>query len=778
MKTVHVNTGAPYNVFIGKGILRGGCAEIIKAMPCEKYLVVTDSGVPEKYRKSVLAEMKERGADCSVYVMLAGEENKNLHAVEGIINRLSSDGFNRQCGVIALGGGVVGDTAGLAAALFMRGIPYAQIPTTLLAAIDSSVGGKTGVDTPFGKNMIGAFYQPMVVLCDVEAFYSLDKKQTLCGMGEGLKYAFLQGGKIFEEVSHTTYDETKKCLISHKNGKIEDFDYEGFVAACVEMKAEIVTEDERENGTRKFLNFGHTFGHAIEKLSGYSLGHGECVAKGIVKIAETFPEKFPRGFSELAKEICCNIGLDHLCKYSAEELSAAVYSDKKSSNGGVSMVFLKEIGEPYVENISFEEIYARLQGEIKINKGKLFGSVNAVPSKAYLHRALICAALCDGPTEIFGKLGCDDVFATLSCLRALGAEIETEGEIYSITPIKRAKTAYFNCNESGSTLRFLLPVAAALGGEYIFDGCGNLQDRPVLPLLEALEKHGIKCDFCNDSRRLPLKISGKLTGGEFRLSGGISSQFVSGLLLAAPIVGEDVKITLTDELKSKNYVDITINLMQKFGVDVEVSADGFFVKGGQRYVSPKRFSVEGDWSSAAVYIACGLLCGNVSVTGLNAESLQGDKAFLKFANAMHGDIEFKEGAFIARESLLCGGNFNVENAVDIAPVLAVTCAFASGKSVISGVNRLKLKESDRLAATIDLINAIGGRAVLQGDSLVIEGGVSREFTYKSSDHRMIAAAAVAGARCGGHIYGANSVKKSEPQFFETFKSLGGDFDAV
>ncbi|MBP5194330.1 MAG: 3-dehydroquinate synthase, partial [Clostridia bacterium] len=570
---IRVNASRKYDVIVGKNIL-GDCGQkIVRAMPCEKYMIVTDSGVPEKYVEKVLVSLADTGADVRRFVFPQGEKNKNMRTLEKILSFLAENSFTRSDGIVAVGGGVVGDISGLAAALYMRGIKYAQVPTTLLAAIDSSVGGKTAVDTPAGKNLVGAFNQPAVVVCDVDTFSTLSKENVLSGMGEGVKYGVLEGGELWETVRSSEYDLEKKCLISRINGKFCDFNHEKFVSLCVAAKARVVEKDEKESDIRKILNLGHSVGHAIEKLSGYRLPHGICVAKGLVKIAEAFPDLTDREIADELKRIFANLKIDCSCRYPAEKIVSAMRADKKSTGDEISAVVIGGIGCPIIKNVSFSEMQTRLSGLILVKNAPLFGEVNAVPGKSHAHRMLICSALADAPTEIDGIADSDDVKATIGCLKALGASAIRKGGKYIVNPVNLTKSAYFDCRESGSTLRFLLPVAAALGVEAEFRGKGNLPFRPIEELSEQMQAHGVGIERRGENN-LPLKLSGRMRGGKFVIDGGVSSQYITGLLLAAPLTGEDVDIRIKGELKSREYVDITISVMERFGVSVEKNERG------------------------------------------------------------------------------------------------------------------------------------------------------------------------------------------------------------
>ena len=412
---------------------------------------------------------------------------------------------------------------------------------------------------------------------------------------------------------------------------------------------------------------------------------------------------------------------------------------------------------------------------VKVYKSSLRGLVNAMPSKSYTHRILICSAFSDKPVKVKGLVYSNDVLSTLNCITALGAEVETFGGECLITPVKRVKNGVLKCGESGSTLRFMLAVAAALGGEHIFTGEGRLPERPVAPLIKTLVSGGITVK----GEGLPLTLSGKLRGGFYNIDGEQSSQFLSGLLLAAPLTGEDVHIEAEGKLNSFGYVDITLDVMEKFGIKTEVYQNGYFIKGGQKYVSPEEIAVEGDWSNAAFALAGGLLTGEVSVAGLLPHSRQGDKAVTEVFKLFGGEIGFENGVYVAKKSVLKGANVNVENIIDAAPIISVLAAFAEGNSVISGVGRLRLKESDRLEAVKDLINGLGGFAEIAGDALLIKGRSELPGGNVSgrNDHRIVMAAVTAGARCGARVADIEAVKKSYPAFFEDYLKIGGVFDA-
>ncbi|MCM1053978.1 MAG: 3-phosphoshikimate 1-carboxyvinyltransferase [Bacteroides sp.] len=394
---------------------------------------------------------------------------------------------------------------------------------------------------------------------------------------------------------------------------------------------------------------------------------------------------------------------------------------------------------------------------ITITPSKLSGRITVPASKSISHRALICAALASGRSEIKNLLDCADTRATINILKAFGAKICREGDLTVVEGIASpAGNAVADCLESGSTLRFLIPVAAALGIEAEFHGRAKLPERPITPYFTELTKNGI----IFETRKMPYKIFGKLKPGDYSLAGDISSQFISGLLFALPLLDGDSRIFITSPLQSKPYVDLTIAELNKFGINAEETEYGYFVEGNQSY-APQNTVIEADMSQAAFFVAANALGSDIEIEGLNLNSLQGDKAIIDIVKNADGN------AFDADASQI----------PDLVPILAVLAAFSKGTSHIANCGRLRLKESDRLAVTAAELNRLGAKVTENSDSLTIEGvekfhgGVCDSHT----DHRISMSLAIASTRCTEPITinGADCVSKSYPDFFEDFKSLGG-----
>lgn len=375
---------------------------------------------------------------------------------------------------------------------------------------------------------------------------------------------------------------------------------------------------------------------------------------------------------------------------------------------------------------------------VTIFPGALRGRIEIPSSKSFAHRLLIAAALSDTDTQVMMNAENDDIRATKACLDALS------------TP-----APVLCCRESGSTLRFMLPVTAAMGVTAQFTGEGRLPERPNAPLLEALRAHGVHVsgDF------LPFKISGKLRGGEYKIAGNISSQYITGLLLALPLCDEDSEIVLTTGLESAAYVDITLDCLKQFGAVVHKTALGYKIPGGQRYRGPAAVTAEGDWSSAAFWMAANALGHDITCQGLNDSSLQGDAAILSQLKQLGGEID-------------------VSGTPDSVPALAVTAALHPGTTRITNAARLRLKESDRLRAVHDMLTALHGDCEELPDGLVIRGVKTLKGGTVDGfhDHRIVMAAAIAATRASAPvtITGAEAVNKSYPAFFEHLSALGGN----
>lgn len=384
--------------------------------------------------------------------------------------------------------------------------------------------------------------------------------------------------------------------------------------------------------------------------------------------------------------------------------------------------------------------------DITIFPGKLAGSVAVIPSKSQAHRMLICAAFSDAPTHILCAQTNRDMEATAGCLNALGASVTRTAQGYRVVPLQALpQTAQLPCRDSGSTLRFLLPIAGALGVDATFCLEGRLASRPLSPLWEEMQRMG--CALTRPTADT-IRCRGKLRPGRYTIDGGISSQFITGLLLAFPLIGGECHLEITGKTESKPYIHMTRDVIRQFS--------------GHPYRTPGEITVEGDWSNGAFWLSANALGSKLDIQGLRPDSLQGDKAV-----SAHLD-EITAGK----------ADISAGDIPDLVPILAVAAACNQG-AVFTDIQRLRLKESDRVASVLAMLRALGGKADATEDCLTVYGtGLTGGTVDAVNDHRIAMAAAIAATACTAPvtIAGAQCVSKSYPQFFDEYRRLGGKYE--
>ena len=342
-KTIHVEASRVYDILIGRGILAALGTLVRPLLGDCRLAVLTDSNVDVLYGNAIMDSLQAAGYNTCKFVIPAGEQSKCAGNLLAFLDFMASEQLTRKDAVIAFGGGVVGDLGGLSASLYLRGVKYIQVPTTLLAAVDSSVGGKTAIDIPAGKNLVGSFYQPSMVCCDTALMDSLPADIYRDGCAEVIKYGVILDAALYEKL-HTL-----------------PFDRIDVVARCVEIKRDVVQEDEFDNGKRGLLNFGHTFGHAIEKLSNFEVSHGSAVAKGMVIAAKMAPLF---GLADVEKPLTALLeqyGFDLGCPYSAEQMFDVILSDKKRRGGNLTLVLPRAIGNCDLITVPVDEVLVKLK---------------------------------------------------------------------------------------------------------------------------------------------------------------------------------------------------------------------------------------------------------------------------------------------------------------------------------------------------------------------------------------------------------------------------------
>lgn len=426
--------------------------------------------------------------------------------------------------------------------------------------------------------------------------------------------------------------------------------------------------------------------------------------------------------------------------------------------------------------------------KVKIKPSILSGEIVIPPSKSYSHRAIISAALANSEkkSKINNLKFSVDIATTTEIMENLGAKItkkESNLEIIGNDGKIVPKNNYIQCNESGSTIRFLIPIALTSENELIFDGKGKLIDRTLALYYKIFDEQEIKYE--TNEGKLPLKVNGKLKAGNYEIDGNVSSQFITGLLYALPLLDGDSTIVINKNLESKGYVDLTLEILKLSGIKIKNNDyKSFEIKGNQEY-KPFNYTVEGDYSQVAFWIVAGIISANkdneIKCLHLNKYSLQGDKAIIEIVQKMGAKLEIFDDYVIVKPSKTKGTIIDVSQCPDIAPILTVLGALSEGETKIINAERLRIKESDRIISIKTELNKLGAKVEEVGDSLVIQGVDTFEGGVEVSawnDHRIAMSLAIASIRCKNEIVidEAESVKKSYPHFWDDFEKMGGQIE--
>ncbi len=411
--------------------------------------------------------------------------------------------------------------------------------------------------------------------------------------------------------------------------------------------------------------------------------------------------------------------------------------------------------------------------DISITPKKLFGTVSAPRSKSICHRALICAALSDRPTRLNVKDPPYDVKKTIELLKMIGARITVAPDYIDVVPIGELPAeAVFDCGQSGSTLRFAIPIVASLGVSATFTGSGDLSADHISSLMDSLKNHG--CSF--ERSTLPIKMTGKIKNGTYYIPASESSQFASSLLMGLARTQGESRIVLLPPINSKRYIDQTVAVLEKFGADIEIEPDGYKIH-GKPFVSPGQFEVEADFPASSVWLATG-----VGVKGLSMKSSQADETVIDVLVSMGALIFEMDGVIHSNISNLHSFCLHASQFPDIVTSLCAVAATAQGTSHIMGVGKLKYRESDRVKGICELINALGGKAYSFEEDIVIEGTpwLKGGEAPCMGDHRLVLAAAILSCKCKEPVIirNAESVAKSYSNFWTDFTSVGGEYDVI
>ncbi|MFH1439394.1 MAG: 3-dehydroquinate synthase [Candidatus Woesearchaeota archaeon] len=906
MKTIKIKISSKekgYNVLIGRNILHELKNFIEKNHKGKKIVIITDDNVNKLHGEKLLLLLSDILPfnsisssfllDCHLSNDLSddntpflvsippGEKSKSREQKQEIEDLMLEEGFGRNTLLIAFGGGVVGDLAGFIASTFNRGIPFIQIPTTLLAMVDSSIGGKTGINTKHGKNLIGTFYQPELVIADIDFLDTLSDVEFRNGMAEVVKIAAALDEELFGLL-----ENNMEILLSKIGGEKYSVDQKeilvNIISKSIQLKADIVEKDEKESGLRQVLNLGHTVGHAIETVANFQEKHGFAIATGMVvesKISEIMelldPEQQKR-ITDLLERLGLTINIaDNIDPYNLIEL---MRSDKKNTYNKPKIVLLEKIGLVKNKDNEFSsEIDDKIMKkaiDMSIKKGnnvisndifeikpiiQLNAEITVPGSKYVANRVLMIAALADGVSILKNVPDNDDINKAIIALKQLGVGINRDGDKLMITGTKgeikleeNKSNIEINVGESGTLLRFITGLASLAKTQLIsqtksdlanagikITGSNRIQERPIAPLLDALEQLGVKIDKLNSSNIgcCPIVVKGLsentfncsenkicLKNGTVIIDAGLSSQFLSSLLLIAPCIASniqnDVEIITKGEVVSKSYVNLTISLMEKFGVKVErdesfVNNEGracerFIIKAGQKF-NAMEFTVPGDWSSANYFLAAAAIVpGRVKINDVDINSVHGEAKFADVLEKMGCKVErvmleddslgsiFLDGIVKGTETAntsngLKGIDIDMSSMPDSAQTLAVVALFADGQTRIRNIANLSLKESDRIndtVAELKKFSAFGADVSAAEDGIIISKGIDYNdhiidgeinknenqaaiIIDSHNDHRMAMSLALIGLKINNvKIMNPNCVSKSFPGFWKKLEEIG------
>lgn len=776
------------SIHVGHGIDHHIIETLIQNEKSSTYVFVTDTNIEKtghlgsytsKFQE-YLTSNKILDARVLTYVVPPGENNKTRETKAAIEDYLLAQGCTRDTVIIALGGGVIGDMVGFVAATYMRGVRVIQIPTTLLAMVDSSIGGKTAVDTQMGKNFIGAFHQPRYVFVDIKFLETLPERQLINGMAEVIKTACFWNAKEFKRLEDNAESFLKairsprsdsSSALSHSINRIDLSSIREHlllsVMGSISCKTEVVTADEKEGGLRNLLNFGHSIGHAYEAILTPQALHGECVSIGCIKEAELsryLGLLSPVAVSRIQK-IFKSYGLPtsindkdfaRITNYKKCPLNVLLQKmaiDKKNDGSKKKVVLIKAIGQYYEPKASYvndDDLSVVLTDEVLVYpfnnisnlQDKKF-TITPPGSKSISNRALILASLGSGECKLKNLLHSDDTAVMLNAITELrGATFQVDqadGETLIVNGnggnfISTDENQLFLGN-AGTASRFLTTLATlAKGGKedshVVLTGNARMQERPIGPLVDALTSNGSEISYVNRTGSLPLNIkSTGFKGGIIELKATVSSQYVSSILMCAPYAEKPVTLKLVGGKPiSQLYIDMTTDMMKSFGIIVSKDTKQehtYHIPQGS-YVNPPEYVIESDASSATYPLAFAALTGSqVTIPNIGSSSLQGDAKFaIDVLKAMGADVTQTETSttiLAGKRELTALQEVDMEPMTDAFLTASVVAAVAKGKTKIIGIANQHVKECDRIQAMVDQLAKFGVEAVGFDDGIEIYG---------------------------------------------------------
>ena len=754
-------------------------ADLVEHVRSSTYVLITDTNIGPLYTsifeqafESQASKLQPRPRLLS-YQVSPGESSKSRSTKGAVEDWLLSQGCTRDTVIIALGGGVIGDMIGFVAATYMRGVRFVQVPTTLLAMVDSSIGGKTAIDTPLGKNLVGAFWQPERIYIDLKFLETLPRREIVNGMAEVVKTA-----AFWDEVEFATLEENADVIMkvlddktNKGEGRLGEISHilKRIVVGSARVKAHVVSLDEREGGLRNLLNFGHSIGHAIEAILTPQILHGECVAIGMVKEAELarYLGVLPPGAVARLAKCISSYGLPTSLEDKTvrrrtankhcpvDDLIRIMAVDKKNDGAKKKVVLLSAIGkthEPKASTVSDKDIRIVLSPNILVHPGvdsSLNVSCKPPGSKSISNRVLLLAALGSGPCRISNLLHSDDTQVMLTAITKLGGATyswEDEGRVLVLNGnggALKASPEDLYLGNAGTASRFLTTAVSLCEpssvNSTVLTGNARMQERPQGPLVDALRSNGVDVEYIGrpGSRSLPLRIAaaGGFAGGDIELTAKVSSQYVSSILMCAPYAKKPVTLRLVgDKVISQPYIDMTIAMMAQFGVDVERSkteANVYHVP-KQAYSNPAEYEVESDASSATYPLAMAAISGTTcTVPNIGSSSLQGDARFaVEVLRPMGCKVEQT-----ATSTTVTGPpvgqlrpipHVDMETMTDAFLTASVLAAVAKpgengATTQITGIANQRVKECNRIKAMKDELAKFGVTCRELDDGIEIDG---------------------------------------------------------
>lgn len=784
------------SIVVDHGLWRNFVAhDLLDNIASSTYVLITDTNLRDRYvpdfENAFATALQARNGDARLltYTVPPGETSKGRQTKADIEDWMLSQRCTRDTVVIALGGGVIGDMIGYVAATFMRGVRFVQVPTTLLAMVDSSIGGKTAIDTPMGKNLIGAFWQPQRIYIDLGFLDTLPVREFINGMAEVVKTAAIWDEQEFDflEANAALILETiraKPTAASAEVGRlgpIRDI-LKRIVFASARVKADVVSKDEKEGGLRNLLNFGHSIGHAYEAILTPQILHGECVAIGMVKEAELARHLGILSPSAVARLTKCIASYDlptslqdkRVIKLTAgkrcpvETLLVKMAVDKKNEGAKKKIVLLKAIGqtyEPRATVVDDKTISVVLSPAVTVQPGVPEGlhiSVTPPGSKSISNRALVLAALGEGTCRIKNLLHSDDVEFMLAAIGKLNGATyawEESGEVLAIKGRGgklQASEEELYLGNAGTASRFLTSVVAlctpSSATSTVLTGNARMKLRPIGALVDALRSNGIDVKYLGKEQSLPVQVNaaGGIDGGEIELAATISSQYVSSLLMCAPYAKKPVTLRLVGGKPiSQLYIDMTINMMRAFGVSVTKSEDEphtYHIPQGT-YQNPEEYVVESDASSATYPLAMAAITGTTcTIPNIGSASLQGDARFATDVLRPMGCIVEQTATSTTVTGPKPGGlkgiTVDMEPMTDAFLTASVLAAVATGETTITGIANQRVKECNRIAAMRIQLDKFGVHCKELEDGIIVAGKPFSELTkpsegiYCYDDHRV------------------------------------------